>query len=98
VTTAVWFVAISGVDAELRFVLRPHVGLVWAVGKYMWGKSKDTEVPGQAREIWLCCAFSEFQDEHNESDRLFTAVHIGVTGASLARRASEHSRLWLQVD
>ena len=31
-----------------------YVGLVWAVGKYMWGKSKDTEVPGQAREIWLC--------------------------------------------
>jgi len=27
------------------------------------GKSKDTEVPAQPRESWLCSGFSEFQDE-----------------------------------
>jgi hypothetical protein len=48
------------VDARVVLLLEgdlflvDSVELVWAVGKYMWGKSKDTEVPGQAREIWLC--------------------------------------------
>ena len=77
VTTAIWFVAILGVAAELSFVLhwtQEHctwmhascffskavcssstaLGLSGPSGSTCGGKSKDTEVPGQAREIWLC--------------------------------------------
>jgi hypothetical protein len=71
------------------------VELVLAVGKYMWDKSKGTEVPGQAREIWLLSIQQISGRRYKEQDHLLGAAtnrccwlqvcHVGLSGAHAFR-------------